>query len=165
MKQSKWIVEDVFGFRVPVYFFDRDTLEKLLDTKQVKILRHGKLLKEYKPKSRRMRCGYCKKNHRYAPDGRTDYCRTRLGRALESMRKRCSSPKFSTYRYYGGRGIEVCVEWRRNWQSFERWALENGYQDWLTIDRIDNDGNYKPTNCRWVTLKENIKTRRKRLKS
>lgn len=59
------------------------------------------------------------------------------------------------YKYYQGKGIIVCEEWRNNYLLFEKWSLENGYKKGLTIDRINPDGNYEPSNCRWITRSEN----------
>ena len=74
----------------------------------------------------------------------------------KAMRRRCNSKKIKEYHRYGGRGISVCKEWD-NYTSFRDWSLSNGWKDGLTIDRIDNDGNYCPNNCRWIYLHENIK--------
>lgn len=79
--------------------------------------------------------------------------RTRLDRIYYNMKTRCYNPKHERYYRYGGRGIKVCSEWLDNKQSFFNWALANGYQEDLSIDRIDNDGDYCPNNCRWVSCK------------
>lgn len=71
------------------------------------------------------------------------------------MKSRCLNPKSVSYKNYGGRGISICNEWM-NFENFHNWALGNGYSDDLQIDRIDNDGNYEPNNCRWITKKENM---------
>jgi len=70
---------------------------------------------------------------------------------LEGMKKRCYNPKVSGYHRYGGRGIKICEEWLNNFMSFYNWAMANGWKEGLQIDRINNDGNYEPNNCRFVT--------------
>lgn len=67
------------------------------------------------------------------------------------MTQRCYYEKHAAYKDYGGRGIQICDEWLDDYKAFRSWALENGYRDGLTIDRIDHDGNYEPGNCRWVS--------------
>lgn len=81
----------------------------------------------------------------------------RLYQTWYDMRKRCVAGCREARNYFD-RGISVCKEWT-DWPTFARWARANGYTDELTIDRIDNDGNYEPTNCRWVTKSENIRNR------
>lgn len=84
---------------------------------------------------------------------------TRLYHTWGQMKQRCQNPKDARYPRYGGRGIKVCDEWQ-SYVPFWRWSEENGYDDSLTIDRIDNDGNYEPSNCRWITGAENRKDHR-----
>ena len=76
------------------------------------------------------------------------FSKDRLYKIWKNMLYRCNNPKVKNY---GGRGITVCSEWRDNYVTFREWALENGYSDNLSIDRINVDGNYEPSNCRWTT--------------
>ena len=75
------------------------------------------------------------------------------------MKKRCYSKSYEHYNQYGGRGIEVCGEWKNNFAAFSEWAFANGYLEGLEIDRINNDSNYEPNNCRWATRTEQIRNR------
>ena len=76
-----------------------------------------------------------------------------------SIGTRCNNPKHFDYRYYGGRGIKRCDEWK-HFKNFYAWAVSSGYRQGLQIDRIDNRSDYSPKNCRWVTRKENGRNKR-----
>ena len=103
-------------------------------------------------------CGYKIMGRANSKHGET---RTRLYNIWIDIKKRCNNKNRKNYRYYGGRGITVCEEWNNSYKCFRDWAMNNGYTDELTIDRIDVDGNYEPVNCRWVTMKiQNNNTRK-----
>jgi hypothetical protein len=76
------------------------------------------------------------------------------------MKQRCYNENNKDYKHYGLRGITICDEWRSDFKSFYGWSLNNNYKKGLTIDRKNNDGNYEPSNCRWVTMKVQSKNKR-----
>lgn len=90
---------------------------------------------------------------------------SRLYEVWHGMKKRCYCKTSSGYQYYGGRGITVCEEWQNSFEIFEKWAFSNGYDENAkfgdcTLDRIDVNGNYEPSNCRWVSMAEQNKNKR-----
>ena len=71
------------------------------------------------------------------------------------MHRRCYNSNSKDYKWYGAKGIKICSEWINIPERFEQWALNHGYNDTLTLDRIDSNKDYEPSNCRWITLREN----------
>lgn len=82
---------------------------------------------------------------------------TRLYHIYHGIKQRCFNSKCPGYEHYGGRGITICEEWLNSYETFRDWSLEHGYKErcGLSIDRIDNDGDYCPENCQWITIGEN----------
>lgn len=94
--------------------------------------------------------GVVKRNYRHGER------QTKLYTVWHNIKARCSNLRRPDYKYYGGRGIRVCDEWKNDFIFFRNFALANGYKEGLSIDRIDNDGDYEPLNVQFITLSENI---------
>ena len=105
--------------------------------------------------------GCCRERESHGESG---HRKTVLYKCWEAIVQRCTNPNDKRYPSYGGRGITVCDAWRNSFIAFRDWANANGYREGLEIDREDNDGGYEPSNCRWVTHRQNNwNTRRSRL--
>lgn len=85
---------------------------------------------------------------------RRTLCRTKLYQVWSQMKGRCTRPKHDGWKWYGGKGIRVCEQWQ-TYEPFRVWALANGYADGMSLDRVDPDRDYEPSNCRWLTKSEN----------
>ena len=87
-------------------------------------------------------------------------CNNRLYKIYQMMKDRCYNKNSTSYKYYGARSITICDEWLNGFDVFYNWAMNNGYRDDLTLDRVDLNGNYEPDNCQWATPKQQANNRR-----
>ena len=101
------------------------------------------------------RCTHLDQNGNYRIFNTYTWDNKRIGAIFNGIKVRCYNKNDKSYRWYGKKGIRICDEWINNPKSFECWAIANGYSDELTIDRIDENKDYSPDNCRWITLQDN----------
>lgn len=128
-----------------------DELEKIINSLEQEITEKNLILKYLKTleyKTTQLEDKYQPKNNQA------------LAKVWNGMKNRCYNLKHDSYKRYGGRGIKVCQEWFDSSSHFIKWALNHGYKEGLQLDRIDVNGDYEPSNCRWVTAKTNSRNRR-----
>lgn len=109
-------------------------------------------------------CGCLNQENHITKPNRTTHgqSHTRLYRIWKAMKSRCNNPNNPSYqKWYGSKGVKICDEWNQNFWMFYNWSICHGYKDNLTIDRINPEGNYEPSNCRWATPKEQAQNKRK----
>lgn len=106
-------------------------------------------------KSMATTCNHLDANGNYITQ--TKWGNKRIGKIFAGMKRRCYDTDDKSYKWYGGKGIKICKEWLNSPKLFEEWSLTNGYADNLTIDRFNEDKDYSPDNCRWITGEDNAK--------
>lgn len=110
-------------------------------------------------------CGCYRKAKRTADNITHGESYTKLYKSWKGMKNRCNNPNATHYEYYGGKGIKVCKKWSNDFLTFKQWALNNEYNEKLSLDRINSKNNYSPKNCRWVNSKTQAVNQKDRKKS
>lgn len=109
-------------------------------------------------RKRATRCIKCAKRGSQIVHGMSD---TKIYQVWQGIKARCCNPNNKSYENYGGRGISLCDDWKRGFQSFYDWAIYNGYEEGLSIERLDVNGNYEPKNCVWIPVEQQARNTRK----
>ena len=157
MRKSKYVGQVINNLEI-LYLLNETNNNVIRHYFVVRCVKCGQITK----KDRFTMCkGQSKCSCSYKYEQHIEKGKTRLYNIWCNMKARCYNQKNHRYPLYGGRGIKVCDEWVNNYNNFYKWAVKNGYQDNLTIDRIDVDGNYEPNNCRWTTQKEQCNNQRR----
>jgi len=158
-KFNRWTaIHRAYPNKVGTYFFCRCDCgtESIVETMR---LRNGK--------SKSCGCLCLEINAKRLKGNAQGYKHGLTSHPLRAIRKamidRCYNPKNLFYKNYGGRGISVCEAWKESLVDFYQWAVDNGWSKGLSIDRIDNNGNYEPSNCRWLTIEQNSRRPKSRL--
>lgn len=108
-------------------------------------------------------CGCLRKEVAASKATKHGGCKEPLYAVLSAMHQRCENPNCYDYKFYGAKGVKVCVEWAlTNYPVFRSWAKETGYRHGLTIDRINPEGDYRPENCRWLSIEDQQRNKRSR---
>ena len=123
-------------------------------------LNHVKVLSTHVVQGNIKSCGCLKKINNAVRTHGFSNPSNRLYTTWKNMNQRCTNKNIKHFKNYGGRGITVCDEWKNDFKAFYEWSIANGYMDNLSIDRINNDGNYEPSNCRWATNQEQSDNKR-----
>ena len=142
---DKYKIGEIYGVRKLLRLYRNDKNKLMAEVECINCHKITNMPACYLYNNKRINC-MCKYKH---------YSQELLYKVLKEMIRRCNNPNHIDY---GNKGIKVCDEWmgEDGYLKFKEWALANGYKKGLTIDRINNDGNYEPNNCRWITLTENI---------
>ena len=122
------------------------------DCGNIKIIRQDSFKTNRKQKT--ISCGCYNNSKVKGEKNKKPHRDSKLYRVYHGMKERCYNENCKTFNYYGGKGVKICDEWLNDFDTFYEWSIKNGYQDGLSIDRIDVDGDYSPDNCKWVTQKE-----------
>lgn len=163
MPKLKDISGQKFGRLTAVERIDTDKRGELIWLCQCECGNTTKVRSSHLRNGRTKSCGCLKRERTIERNFKHGACQngetTRLYITWRNMRRRCQDPEEKNYENYGGRGISVCEKWQ-DFRNFQKWAKNNGYKEDLEIDRIDNDGDYCPENCRWVTHQKQSNNKR-----